>query len=54
MTKQRITGRVSGNSYEIVHPGGGVVSSVPLSDARKDAKLASAIARNGWEAIPEG
>lgn len=53
MTKQRIQGRVQGNNYEIVHPDGSVVSQVPLKDARTDKNLASAIDRNGWQAIPE-
>lgn len=51
--KERIRGRVSGDHYEIVHPGAEVISSTPLSDARKDTKLAAAIKRNGWEPIPE-
>ena len=53
MTKQRILGRVNGDNYEIVHPDGGVVSEVPLKDARTDTKLAAAIKRNGWEPVPE-
>lgn len=51
--KQRIQGRVSGGNYQIVHPDGGVASETPLKDARNDTKLAAAIKRNGWEAIPE-
>lgn len=53
VTKQRIQGRVQGGNYVIVHPDGGIVSETPLRDARTDKKLASAIERNGWEAIPE-
>lgn len=51
--KQRILGRVKDGNYEVVHPDGGIVSQTPLKDARTDKKLASAIERNGWEAIPE-
>jgi hypothetical protein len=53
MTKQRILGRVQGDMYQVVHPDGGIVSETPLKDAREDSKLAAAIKRNGWEAIPE-
>lgn len=51
--KQRVTGRVNGDRYEVTYPGDIVVQSVPLSEARQDSKLAAAIDRNGWEAIPE-
>lgn len=51
--KQRIEGRIVGSMYEIVQPGGSVVSQTPLADARKDTKLAAAIKRNGWQDIPE-
>lgn len=51
MTKQRITGRVNGEVYEIVGIDGSVTASIPLDDARKDAKLAAAIKRNGWEKL---
>lgn len=52
MSKQRITGRVQGGNYKIVHPDGSVMSQTPLSAARTDAKLAAAIKRNGWDAVP--
>lgn len=53
MTKQRIEGRVNGDHYEILGTNGDVMSRYPLSDARKDKKLAAAISRNGWQPIPE-
>lgn len=53
MTKERILGRIREGNYEIVHPDGSVVSQTPLSDARGDTKLAAAIKRNGWKALPE-
>lgn len=51
--KQRITGRVRGDNYEIVYPDGSVMKETALSDARNDTKLKASIERNGWEAIPE-
>lgn len=52
MTKQRIEGRVNGGNYEVIGHDGGVMTSVPLGEARKDKKLAAAIKRNGWDGIP--
>lgn len=54
MTKRRIEGRVKDSMYEIVAPDGGVTKQIPLSEARGDRQLAKAIARNGWEALPDG
>jgi hypothetical protein len=51
--KKRITGRVNGGNYEVLDTAGGVIRQVPLSEARGDTKLIAAIARNGWEAIPD-
>ena len=51
--KARIEGRVQGVSYLITAPDGGVMREIPLSEARADRKLKAAIARNGWEAIPD-
>lgn len=51
--KQRITGRVNGGSYEILATDGGVMQVFTLEQARTDTKLAAAIKRNGWPAIPE-
>lgn len=51
--KKRIEGRIVGSMYEVVQPDGSVISQVPLITARNDAKLAAAIRRNGWQAIPE-
>ena len=51
--KLRIEGRIVGSMYEVVQPDGSVISQMPLDIARKDAKLAAAIKRNGWQAIPE-
>jgi hypothetical protein len=51
--KQRQTGAVVGGNYEIRAPNGGLIWQQPLSDVRGDRKLAAAIKRNGWEAIPE-
>jgi hypothetical protein len=50
--KSRIVGRVKGQEYQVVQ-GDAVISSYPLSEARTDSKLAAAIKRNGWDAIPE-
>jgi hypothetical protein len=47
--KQRITGRVNGDKYEVVSPSGDVLKEILLSEA--DSKLRAAIERNGWEAI---
>ena len=49
--KQRITGRVNGEIYEIVGLDGDVIQTIPLADARDDQKLMAAIRRNGWESI---
>lgn len=49
--KQRITGRINGDFYEVVGTDGNVVSRVPLDQARKDSKLAAAVRRNGWESL---
>jgi hypothetical protein len=51
--KQRREGRVNGGNYEVVEHDGSVISQVSLDVARNDTKLAAAIKRNGWEAIPE-
>jgi hypothetical protein len=51
--KQRFAGRVRGDLYEVLNPAGGVVKEIPLSQARGDSKLAAAIERNSWDAIPE-
>lgn len=51
--KQRYAGRVNGDSYEVLAPDGGVAKTMTLAEARADTKLAAAIERNGWEAIPE-
>lgn len=51
--KVRITGRVNGDNYEIVGVDGSVTQQIPLADASKDTKLAAAIKRNGWEALPD-
>jgi hypothetical protein len=50
--KKRFGGRVRGGLYEILAPDGGVIKQLTLADARNDTKLAAAIQRNGWEAIP--
>lgn len=47
--KQRITGRVNGEFYEVVNPDGNVSSRIPLEEAKSNAKLKAAIERNGWE-----
>jgi len=49
----RIEGRVRDSQYIVTGPSG-VVKEIPLSEARKDAKLLAAIKRNGWEDIPDG
>lgn len=51
--KKRFTGRVRGGSYEVLDPNGGVVKTMTIAEAREHPKLASAIDRNGWDAIPE-
>lgn len=51
--KQRIEGRVSGSTYVVTAPDGGVMKQIPLDEARRDPKLKAAIERNGWQAIPE-
>jgi hypothetical protein len=53
MTKQRIQGRVVGDQYEVFGVDGAMLSRTPLTEARSDTRLAAAIKRNGWEAIPE-
>lgn len=53
MTKTRIEGRRNGNTYEVVRDGA-VISSVPLTEAQSDSKLAAAIKRNGWEQLDAG
>jgi len=50
--KQRFTGRINGDVYEVLAPDGGVSVRMPLSAARQDTKLKAAIERNGWPAIP--
>lgn len=54
MTKQRIEGRVVGTRYQVHAADGGVMLDKPLDEVRGDTKLAAAIKRNGWHAIPEG
>lgn len=49
--KQRITGRVNGDTYDIVLPSGDIMKSIPLDEARSDPKVRAAIERNGWESI---
>jgi hypothetical protein len=51
--KQRQSGRVRDGNYEVLAPDGGLIWQQPLADMRGDRKLAAAIKRNGWEAIPE-
>jgi hypothetical protein len=51
--KQRQTGRVKDGNYEVLAPDGGLIWQRSLADVRADTKLAAAIKRNGWEAIPE-
>jgi hypothetical protein len=51
--KQRFVGRVNGDNYEVLNPDGGVGKVMTLAEARTDTKLAAAIERNGWEAVPE-
>lgn len=51
--KQRIEGRVIGERYQVHGADGAAMLDLALADARKDKKLAAAIERNGWEAIPE-
>lgn len=53
MKQGRIEGRVEHSQYVIRGPQG-VVKQIPLEEARADRKLAAAIARNGWEGIPDG
>lgn len=42
------------HSQYVIRGPQGVVKEIPLSEARDDTKLAAAIKRNGWEAIPDG
>ncbi len=49
--KQRREGRVQDGMYVIVDFDGAVIMRTPLADV--DAKLRAAIARNGWEEIPQ-
>jgi hypothetical protein len=54
MPKQgRIEGGVEYSQYVIRGPQG-VLKQIPLTEARGDRKLLSAIERNGWEGIPDG
>ncbi len=46
----RIEGRVEHSHYVIRGPQG-VMKQIPLAEARADAKLAAAIARNGWGSL---
>lgn len=48
-----IRGQVRHSQYVITGPRG-VMKEIPLDQARGDPKLAAAIKRNGWEAIPDG
>lgn len=50
--KMRIEGRVVGGRYKVHDADGGVLTDVTLDEARADSRLAAAIKRNGWEAIP--
>jgi hypothetical protein len=49
--KQRITGRVGKDYYEVVSPAGDVVKQIPLDEAADHSKLQAAIKRNGWETM---
>lgn len=51
--KQRREGRVQDGMYVIVDFDGAVIMRTPLAQAASDAKLQAAIARNGWEEIPQ-
>jgi len=51
--KQRIEGRVEGGDYVIRTFDETIMFQVTLAAARADTRLAAAIARNGWEEIPE-
>lgn len=51
--KERIEGRVEGDNYVVRHADGSAVYQATMADARADTKLAAAIARNGWQPIPE-
>lgn len=53
MKAGRLEGRVRHSLYVIEGPQG-VMKEIPLEQARSDTKLAAAIKRNGWEAIPDG
>ena len=53
MKPGRLEGRVEHSQYVIRGPQG-VVKEIQLDQAREDRKLAAAIQRNGWEAIPDG
>lgn len=45
----RISGRIAGDSYELVQ-NGTVRQRIPLGEV--DDKLKAAIKRNGWEQLP--
>lgn len=49
--KQRITGMVNGDHYEVLSTAGELLKKIPLGEARNDAKLKAAIERNGWERV---
>ena len=51
--KQRITGRVNGDYYEVLGLDGSVTRQTLLSEARENTKLSAAILRNGWEELPK-
>ncbi len=52
--KRRTVGGVEEGNYVVRDPAGGVMMQVTLEVARRDARLAAAIRRNGWEGIPDG
>lgn len=47
----RITGRVSGDNYELVQ-NGEVRQTIPLAQAHADEKFKRAIIRNRWAPLP--
>lgn len=51
MKEGRLEGCVKHSQYVIRGPQG-VLKEISLDEARQDRKLAAAIKRNGWEAIP--
>lgn len=53
MKPGRLEGRMEHRQYVIRGPRG-AVKEIPLDQAREDSRLAAAIRRNGWEAIPDG